>query len=69
MRSCFSALSAEPCFSGLFCEQFSLDYRLVEQIKFFLVFLAYSYSPVASGSTTNFDNVMTKFIINKRTDA
>ena len=34
---------SEQCFSGLFCEQFSLDKRLVEQFEFFLVFLAYSY--------------------------
>jgi len=28
-----------------------------------------NHEPQASGSAVNFDNVMTKFIINKRTDA
>ena len=29
----------------------------------------WNHEPQASGSTANFDNVMTKFIFNKRTDA
>jgi len=29
----------------------------------------WNHKPQASGSAVNFDNVMTKFIINKRTDA
>ena len=29
----------------------------------------WNYEPQASGSTVNFDNVMTKFILNRRTDA
>ena len=29
----------------------------------------WNHEPQASGSTVNFDNVMMKFIINKRTDA
>jgi len=58
-----------------FANSFSLDKRLVEQFDFFHVFLAFSYHSFNLRASPrlvdlqHFDNVMTKFIIDKKTGA